>query len=149
MRTVHRLGRISALSLVGALTALAAGPASAQMLQRDHLKCYEVLKDQNPPEEVVVNLFNAFGLEPGCEVQIESRLFCTPAAKVVVGGGGIGDDPRGPALQSDFTCYQVRCPDSPRRRLHVNDQFGDREIGIEEARLLCTPTLSAVVSPED
>jgi hypothetical protein len=137
-----------ALSILSLAGMLAANPAAAQ-LQRDHLKCYEVLNDQNVPAEVVVNLFNQFGLEPGCEVQIEAQTFCTPAAKVVVGGGGIGDDPRGPALQSNFTCYRVQCPDSPKRRLHINDQFGARDIGIEEARMLCTPTLSVLLAEED
>ena len=146
MRT-QEICRNAAFSLLALAGMFAASPAAAQ-LQRDHLKCYEVVKDQNVPAEVVVNLFNQFGLEPGCEVQIEAQLLCTPAAKVVVGGGGIGDDPRGPALQSDFTCYRVQCPDSPRRKLHINDQFGDRDIGIDEARILCAP-LSVVLAEED
>ena len=143
-----RAGRLVGLVLALCVAAIA-GPASAQQLERDHLKCYEVIQDANPPQSVDVNLFNQFGLEPGCEVSIQSQLFCTPAAKVVIGGGGIGDDPRGPALQSNFTCYKVQCPDSPRRRLSINDQFGARDIGIDDARLLCTPTLAALVSEED
>jgi len=148
MRTSLRHFRIWFLSLAALTPLLMANPAAAQ-LQRDHLKCYEVLRDQNPPSEVIVNLFNQFGVEAGCEVQIESRFYCTPAAKVVAGGGQIGDDPRGPALQSDFTCYQVRCPDDPRRKLHINDQFGVRDIGIGDAQLVCTPTLGVELPPED
>jgi hypothetical protein len=43
----------------------------------------------------------------------------------------------------------VQCPDSPKRRLHIKDQFGARDIGIEEARMLCTPTLSVLLAEED
>ena len=120
-------------------------PAFAQIIpgDPDHLKCYEVLQDQNPPGEHEVDLVNKFGLEPGCHVANKARLFCTPVSKFIEGGNG--DDPQGAALDTDFTCYRVECPANPIRELAIDDQFGDRHIQIKDARLLCTPTKSEVV----
>jgi hypothetical protein len=137
--------------LVGALTlgmhaGLAAlnSTAFAQVIpgDPDHLKCYQVRKDQNHLDEKEVDLVNKFGLEPGCHVLTRARLFCTPVRKFIEGGDG--NDPRGAALQTDFTCYNVQCPPSPNRRVAIDDQFGDRDIGIKNARMLCAPTLSQV-----
>ena len=117
-------------------------PGFAQVIpgDPDHLKCYEVIKDQNDIDETVVDLVNKFGLEPQCEVTTKARLFCTPVRKWTEGGNG--DDPRGAALNTDFTCYNVQCPPNPLRRLEIDDQFGNRDIGIRNARMLCTPTQS-------
>jgi hypothetical protein len=121
--------------------------AFAQVIpgEPDHLKCYQVKKDQNQLDEKEVDLVNQFGLEPGCHVFTKARLFCTPVRKFIEGGNG--NDPRGAALQTDFTCYNVQCPPSPNRRLEIDDQFGDRDIGIKNARMLCTPTISNLVQP--
>lgn len=131
-------------ALVLGISALAAvqTPAFAQVIpgEPDHLKCYEVLKDQNQLDEKEVDLINKFGLEPGCDVTTKARMFCTPVRKFVEGGNG--NDPRGTALNTDFTCYNVQCPPNPSNRLAIDDQFGDRDIGIKNARMLCTPTLS-------
>lgn len=120
-------------------------PGFAQVIpgEPDHLKCYEVLKDQNQLDEKEVDLVNKFGLEPNCDVTTKARMFCTPVRKFVEGGNG--NDPRGAALNTDFTCYNVQCPANPTKRLAIDDQFGDRDIGIKNARMLCTPTQSEVV----
>ena len=139
--------------LVGAVTlGLQAGStmmnstAFAQIIpgEPDHLKCYEVLGDQNPLIEKEVDLVNKFGLEPECNVTTKARLFCTPVRKFVEGGNG--NDPRGAALNTDFTCYNVQCPPNPQRRVAIDDQFGDRDIKIKNAHMLCTPTLSDVLN---
>ena len=59
-------------------------PGFAQVIpgEPDHLKCYEVLQDQNPPGENEVDLVNKFGLEPNCHVANKARLFCTPVSEV-------------------------------------------------------------------
>ena len=125
------------------LTALSSA-AFAQVIpgDRDHLKCYEVLQDQNPLGEKEVDLVNKFGLEPNCHVVTKARLFCTPVAKFIEGGNG--DDFRGLELDTDFTCYRVECPENPVKEIAIDDQFGDRHIRIKDARLLCTPTWSEV-----
>lgn len=119
-------------------------PAFAQVIpgDPDHLKCYEVVKDQNQLDTKEVDLVNKFGLEPGCDVTTKARL-CTPVRKFVEGGNG--NDPRGTALNTDFTCYNVQCPPNPLKRLEIDDQFGNRDIGIMNARMLCTPTVSEEV----
>jgi hypothetical protein len=116
-------------------------PGFAQVIpgEPDHLKCYEVIQDQNPMGVNEVDLVNKFGLEPNCQVANKARRYCTPARKFIEGGNG--DDPRGAALQTDFTCYQLQCPDSPVRELAINDQFGNRHIRIDDAQWLCTPTI--------
>jgi hypothetical protein len=120
-------------------------PILAQVIpgDPDHLKCYEVLQDQNPPGINEVDLVNKFGLEPNCHVANKARLFCTPVSKFIEGGNG--DDPRGTGSDTDFTCYRVECPENPITELAIDDQFGGRHIRIKDARLLCTPTLSGVV----
>jgi hypothetical protein len=75
-------------------------------------------------------------------VVTKARLFCTPASKFIAGGNG--DDPRGTALDTDFTCYKVQCPPNPNQRVEIDDQFGDRDIGIKNAQMLCTPTVALV-----
>ena len=135
----------SALTVGISTVAMVHTPTFAQVIpgDPDHLKCYEVLQDQNPPGINEVDLFNKFGLEPNCHVANKARFFCTPASKFIAGGNG--DDPRGLELETDFTCYRVECPDNPIRELAIDDQFGDRHIRIKDAQMLCTPTLSKVV----
>jgi hypothetical protein len=116
-------------------------PGFAQVIpgEPDHLKCYEVIQDQNPMGVNEVDLVNKFGLEPGCHVANKARRYCTPARKFIEGGNG--NDPRGTTLNTDFTCYQLECPDSPVRELIIDDQFGNRHIRIDDAVMLCTPTV--------
>lgn len=130
-----------ALGMIYGLTSVTS-PAFAEVIpgDPDHLKCYEVLQDAKAAQDKVVNLFNKFGLEPGCHVLTQARLFCTPVSKFIDGGNG--DDIRGDELNTDFTCYRVACPANPVRELEVDDQFGTRNMRIKDARLLCTPTES-------
>lgn len=139
----------SALTLGISTVAMANTPAFAQVIpgDPDHLKCYEVIQDQNPAGQNEVDLVNKFGLEPGCHVGKKARRYCTPARKFIEGGNG--DDPRGAALVTDFTCYRLECPDSPIRELAINDQFGERHIRIDDAVMLCTPTELEGVQVED
>src|SRR5262249_54795510 len=113
----HRTSKIGARAwlLAALLIGIPAVRAGAQAIpgDPDHLKCYQVAKDENLPADKIVNLYNKFGLEPGCHVRIKSKLYCTPASKFLPGGNG--DDPRGPGLVSDFTCYKVHCPNVPPR----------------------------------
>ena len=137
---------VGALALgIGFGLATQTSNAFAQIIpgEPDHLKCYEVLKDQNLQDEKEVDLVNKFGLEPECNVTTKARLFCTPVRKFVDGGNG--NDPRGGAIETDFTCYNAQCPPNPPQRVDIDDQFGDRGIKIKNARMLCTPTLSDVL----
>ena len=131
--------------LLGSLaTALPLPAARAQVLpgDPDHLKCYQVAKDANLSADAEIDLVNKFGLEPHCHLRTKARLFCTPVSKFIAGGNG--DDPRGNGLTTDFTCYKVKCPPAPNRRLTIDDQFGHRDIGITQPKMLCAPTFSAL-----
>jgi hypothetical protein len=130
-------------------TGLPALNAGAQIIpgEADHLKCYQVIKDEAVPAIKEVDLVNHFGLEPGCHLKVKARTYCTPVRKFIQGGNG--NDPRGGALATDFTCYKVQCPPNPTRRLTIDDQFGQRDIGIRDARMLCTPTILINEVPND
>lgn len=123
-------------------------PAFAQGIpgDPDHLKCYQVLKDENQAEVKDLDLVNKFGLEAGCHLVTKAKLFCTPAAKFLHENPGNGDDPRGDRLLTDFTCYKVQCPPVS-KKIHIDDQFGDRDIGIKNARMVCAPTISTPPAP--
>jgi len=60
----------SALTLGISTITMMNTPAFAQVIpgDPDHLKCYEVIQDQNPAGQNEVDLVNKFGLEPGCHV---------------------------------------------------------------------------------
>jgi hypothetical protein len=110
----------------------------------DHLKCYQVTQDTNPREKATVNLNNAqFGLEEGCTLITKAPLFCAPTQKFI-------DPPsteQGPILTSDYLCYKVKCPTRDKKNILVDDQFGTRQITVEDARLLCTPTVKSTTPP--
>src|SRR6266545_7994847 len=106
----------------------------------DHLKCYQVVQDTNPREKEIVNLFNQqFGQELECTLITKAPFFCAPIVKFSRENPE-GDDPRGSALESDYLCYRVQCPEREKKNILVDDQFGFRQITIKDARLLCTPT---------
>src|SRR5215510_15802246 len=42
--------------------------ARAQDAEPDHLKCYEVVKDTNPKDKVIVDLITQLGEEQGCKL---------------------------------------------------------------------------------
>ena len=106
--------------------------------QPDHLKCYKVAKDTNPRETEIVRLFNQqFPPETECKLIIKAPLFCAPTVK------NDSNDDRGPALTTDFLCYKVTCPKQEEINVLANDQFGFRQITIDDARLLCTPTVKS------
>jgi len=112
----------------------------------DHLKCYQVVNDTNSRDKEIVDLFNQqFGPELGCTLVTQAPLFCAPTEKR--SGPAEGDDPRGPALQTDFLCYKVKCPKRDKQDILVNDQFGQRVLTIKDAQLLCTPTVKASPPP--
>jgi hypothetical protein len=116
--------------------------------EEDHLKCYSVVKDSAATKDAfLVNLFNEqFGEETGCALVTKARMFCTPAAKGVE-PNPLGDDSRGPQLESSFLCYRIQCPNSERREIAlVDDQFGTRSITVKSSRFLCAPVAASTMS---
>jgi hypothetical protein len=119
----------------------------------DHLKCYQVKDAQKGRVKVdlITPQFGDLGLEKECVVSTHATLFCAPTAKCITDATGAQrcDDPNFPPLNpdQDFLCYKVRCPNPVTRRLKVFDQFSPdgREIGIEKAKLLCTPARKEIL----
>ncbi|MBI3249872.1 MAG: hypothetical protein HYZ50_25535 [Deltaproteobacteria bacterium] len=143
----------AAFALSASLAFFSANTAQAQVFipgDPDHLKCYEA-RDENPLQELHLDLHNQFGLEHECRIRTRTALYCTPTSKFVLedGAAANGDDPRGNALQTPFLCYKVRCPLNPVRGLEVDDQFGHRRIKIRNAQMVCTPTIKVQILPMD
>ena len=108
--------------------------------EADHLKCYQIREDFALRHTEIVDLFNEqFGPETGCQLLTTGLFYCAPTQKFRSHDPD-GDDPRGPELQSNFLCYQVRCKANPERSIVVDDQVGQRVIEIQDAKMLCTPT---------
>lgn len=129
------LWRFAKAALTGVTLVMVSSGSAAVAGEADHLKCYQVTKDTHLPKQAIVDLLNEqFGEEPDCTVQIKGAFFCAPTIK------NGGDDPRGGALLSDFLCYRVTCAHRHKQAILIDDQFGPRQIDIQDARLLCTPT---------
>jgi hypothetical protein len=106
----------------------------------DHLGCAEVTKDSNPKEEQLVDLENKLGLEPGCALVTKAAYICAPTVKFRLDEiDPSGDDPRGEGYSHNMLCYKVSCDKREKQLITLDDQFGQREIQIKEAKLLCTP----------
>lgn len=112
----------------------------------DHLQCYRVQDSQSFTG--LVDLDTAqFGLAPGCKIAIKGMLFCAPADKRVISGGGAPLAPFvGQALADDRLCYKVKCSTPVIPDKIVADQFGTRRIKFSKSYLLCTP--AAKVPPK-
>lgn len=132
---------IAASLLGGALMLAAAGTASAQVVfEEDHLKCYQVLKDEAPAGSRLAELSNRQFGDESCKVRTRASFLCAPTVKYAVDGHFVENDPRGTQLESDFLCYKMKCDDDVKREILINDQFGERKILTRDAKLLCTPT---------
>jgi hypothetical protein len=141
------------MALVIASSGEAQVTPSLFLLELDHLKCYQVVKD---PNQGVANVDLASlqflgvnkdtGRESGCKVDLHAQMLCIPTAKEYVDGKPVGDDPLGKALATNFLCYKATCPNNPVRQVSVVDQFGQRVVSVQNAQLLCAPAVSPIPS---
>lgn len=129
------------------VTSTAFGGPGPIVYEEDHLKCYKVLKDPAVRPTValaktrVVGLANSqFGQER-CKVQTKAAFLCAPTVKFQVNDQPVPPDPIGATLDTDFLCYKMRCDNDQVRTVPVQDQFGQRNIVIKQAQMLCTPAL--------
>lgn len=134
---------------------LTTGAHAQVIMDEDHLKCYQAIRDENPMKRVPVNLFTSQlnSEERDCTVLISKPLLCAPTAKCVEHAPGAADcdDPllNGP-IPLDFTCYKLKCPKSPERDILLFDQFSSpngRKVRIKEAKMLCAPARKEVITP--
>jgi len=130
--------------IVGVGLTLFSETALGQVVDEDHLKCYQIVKDENRGKIVIDELRTpqfVQGLETDCEVDQKAELFCAPTAKCRDDRSGC-NDPRGSAVPTDFVCYKLKCPGAREERMLIFDQFSGpdgREIRIKGEKLLCTP----------
>ena len=136
MRHLHH-GLLAAGLVTGLSLLIPTGAAFAKG-EPDHLQCYDI-KDSHPSVVKVVKLLNRqFGASE-CKIDLHALQLCAPTAKFTDASDD-GDDPRGPALETDFLCYKVRCLPVNQAAAVISDQFGERKARIGAARTLCTPT---------
>jgi hypothetical protein len=143
MRSLYSWLAMTLLS--GGLALLTVDTAQGQPidLAEDHLKCYQVVKDQGIVTPPPLSLFNRqFGPEKECKIANRAALLCAPTDKCKPGQNPPCDDLLGgPAAAQDYLCYRLQCPNPRRHTVRVRDQFSPngREIRIAPARMLCTP----------
>jgi hypothetical protein len=113
----------------------------------DHLKCYTI-RDFAPRANYNADLIPQqtppFNEEDGCKIVVPAKWFCTDVDKTNV-------TPTPPeqitgATAQDYLCYELQCPRIPTLPLVVEDQFGLRNIYIEQANHLCAPAVASCES---
>lgn len=139
MATVIGIGMALATS-----TAALAGPGGPVIYDEDHLKCYKVLKDAIQ-SSTALSRTRAVGLaskqfgQERCKVQTKAAFLCAPTVKFQVNDQQVPNDQLGGQLDSDFLCYKMKCENDQARTLTIQDQFGQRNITIKPAQMLCSP----------
>jgi hypothetical protein len=96
----------------------------------NHYKCYEV--DDAPTVDIVVGLVDQ--VDSVGVIVLTGELFCNPVEKTV-------DGITYPIFEPDvhLTCYRVQNDVSYNYTAIVTDQFGERDITIEQNTYLCLP----------
>lgn len=136
------------------LAILTSGIASAQQVfPTDHLKCYNVVRDENKGAIKIDRLLTpqfaplGLGIERECTINSKAALLCAPSQKCLTPNDTICRDPnhspQGIDPNIDYLCYKLRCPDTLNEKVRVFDQFsptGGRLIEIKNEKMLCTPT---------
>ena len=133
----HRL----ASAVVGLLLSVPLGAAYAQFdPDFNHLECYSIKAAQKFVRRTVT-VETQFGVHTGVEVLKPSRL-CLPANKT-----GPGTDPLPPTAVHHFLCYKVKNAIRFPTNVRLTDQFGTLREQTKRPRLLCTPVVKVVASP--
>ena len=105
-------------------------PAGAAL---DHFKCYKVVSKgtSNLDPRPIVNLEDQFGEEFDVRVD-HAEVFCNPVVKNEEGEfEDLGDQ--------HLTCYNIK-GGKEEHQVQIDNQFGEQELRVLEARLLCVPT---------
>lgn len=129
-----------ALLLVGVtFLALGAVPAIAQGVF-DHLKCHSVKDPVQLNHDVDLDALQHEFSDTDCELTGRAKYFCVPVSKDNVRPAPPLPDVVGQTLQSDYTCYTLKCKNKPPDR-DVTDQFGGPRLQSKyKTELLCVPS---------
>jgi hypothetical protein len=121
------------------LGATAATVASAQI---QHLKCYKIAD----PQEKAKYTADLTGIKPGpgCTIVIPAALVCEPIMEVNLSPAPPGSN--GAATGKGFACYKVKCKNTktPVPPVQLKDQFGDRDVTVKTAKLVCEPLVTGI-----
>ena len=118
------------------------GPAAAQT---DHLKCFKI-KDIAQFKAATADLLPSSldFVGENCSLKGKGAQLCVPASKANV----IVEEPSGtfPTITADALtgaqlCYKVKCPNTDSATVHVNDQFGTRDITKGKVSKVCGPAV--------
>ena len=129
------------LLLVG-VSFLALGPAGA-LAQGvfDHLKCHVVKDPLTLKHSLDLDALQPDFSDSGCKLRGKAKYFCVPVTKKNVDPAPPLPNVVGQTLQSDYTCYTLKCPTKPPLEHDVTDQFGGpRHQSKYNTQLLCVPS---------
>jgi hypothetical protein len=127
---------------VAALLAMVAlcGPAGAQT---DHLKCFKI-KDLAQFKAATADLLPSSldFVGENCSLKGKGAQLCVPASKTnVLIEDGVVQSVSADALTGAQLCYKVKCPTTASETVHVNDQFGTRDITKGKVSKVCGPAV--------
>ena len=101
----------------------------------DHLQCYDI-DWSTKLDRRTVNLEDQFAVRENVRVSRRAEKYCTPVNK---NGEGITNP------DSHLTCYRVK-GFKPKRKVKVENQFGEQSFKIDESELLCVPSTQLEVT---
>jgi hypothetical protein len=130
-----RVPRLLLAALASAALLAGANPVAAG----NHLRCYKAKDTIAKQKFTGVGLNSNTGLPnvAGCTVSTGTKMCCDAVDKV---GVPLTGGPLGPTTK--FCCYKLKCPKSTDVTIHINDQFGERDVVSRKAvsKLLCSPS---------
>jgi hypothetical protein len=101
----------------------------------DHLQCYDI-DWSSKLDRRTVDLEDQFAVRENVRVKRKAEKYCTPVNKN--GEGIINPD-------NHFTCYKVK-GFKPKRKVTVENQFGEQTFKLKESELLCVPSTQVEVT---
>jgi len=101
----------------------------------DHLQCYDI-DWSTKLDRRTVNLEDQFAVRENVRVSRRAEKYCTPVNK---NGEGITNP------DNHLTCYRVK-GFKPKRKVKVENQFGEQTFKLDESELLCVPSTQIEVT---
>jgi hypothetical protein len=129
-RLIATIGIASTLALGIVLPAQAQGQ-NPPGVNPEHYECYQVVGEMRP---ITVRLKDQFGASEARVVKIV--YLCNPVQK---NEQPVKDE------RTHLVCYQIIGPKPANRVVRVINQFGNQQLRVTAAQLLCVPSLKEVI----